>query len=70
MVGDSGEVDLVGTPVVGKIGGCDWGRVWYVAGVQDQYFPDANFSSDLMHRLLIYNIGGEYQAVDAAADGL
>lgn len=62
-----GEVNLVGAPIVGEVGGCDGGRVGYVAGVQDEYIPGAHFSSDLMHRLVVSDISGEGQADGAVA---
>ena len=67
IVKGDGEADLVGTPVVGETGGCNRGRVGYVAGVQDEYVPDANISSDFMHCLVIRDISGVNQAENTAA---
>ena len=38
-----------------------------MAGVQDEYVPGAYFSGDLMHCLVVGDVGPEGQAGDAAA---
>ena len=62
----NGELDLVRTPVVRDIGGCNRGWVGYVSGVQDEYVPDSNISSDFMHCLVIRDIRGKHQAHSTA----
>lgn len=64
---DGGRADLVGCPVVSKVGGCDRGKFGQVAGVQDKYVPGAYCNGDLMHCLVVGDVGPEGQAVDAAA---
>lgn len=63
-----GDAYLISCPVVGETGRCDRGGVWEVTGVQDEYVPGTDFSGNMVHCLVVDDIGAEIQTANAVVD--